>query len=412
MNFPLWVSLRYLRHKKSRNIIHFITLIAIAGIAFGTMSLITALSAFNGLEDLVLSLYDAFDPELKIKPVKGKFFAARQFPYEKIKELQGVACLTGVVEETILLKYKDKHHIAVMKGVSGEFLNRAGIGERMVAGEFILEKDSQRFAVIGYDVADKVGLKIGDIFNPLTFYAPDKSSTGAPLSIRDDAFRTRSIIAGGIFSIQQDFDSKYAIVPLGFAREMLQLAEQLSYVEVMFSEKASDDQKEKLTGKIREVAGNNFIVLDRPMQHELLYKIMKSEKWGVFLIVTLILIIAIFNLTGSVTMLLFDKKNDIAIMKSMGADDTMIKRIFLLEGIFISLIGNISGLIAGTVICFIQIKYKVITFQENVIIDAYPVKFEATDYLYVFLTVFFIGFISSYFPVRQLALKYTKVSAE
>ncbi|HIO68278.1 MAG TPA: ABC transporter permease [Flavobacteriales bacterium] len=397
MNFQFFIAKRYLFSKKSHNVINLISQISIVGVATGTMALIVVLSAFNGLENLVISLFNAFDPDLKVSIKQGKTFDLQDIPIEELKKIEGLAFYAEVLEESALLKYRDQQYIATIKGVGNDFVKMSGIDSMITDGQFVLEEHERSFAIVGQGVAYSLSISVNDLFNPLTVYVPKRGVKASIMAT--DAFKSKRIQPGGIFSIQKDFDMQYVIVPIAFARDLLQYDTDVSAIEIGIAPGADVDLVQL---KIQGLLGEKYHVKNRYQQHDFLYKIMKSEKWAVFLILSFIIILAAFNSIASITMIILDKKKDIGILRSMGADAQLIKGIFLTEGLLISLIGNLSGLALGALICFIQYKFEIIKFQGNFVADAIPVAMYATDFLYVFLTVFAIGLIAAWLPVRKI----------
>ena len=405
MNFQFFIAKRYLFSKKSHNVINLISQISIVGVATGTMALIVVLSAFNGLENLVISLFNAFDPDLKVSIKQGKTFDLQDIPIEELKKIEGLAFYAEVLEESALLKYRDQQYIATIKGVGNDFVKMSGIDSMITDGQFVLEEHERSFAIVGQGVAYSLSISVNDLFNPLTVYVPKRGvkasimATDAFKSFFLSRMKSKRIQPGGIFSIQKDFDMQYVIVPIAFARDLLQYDTDVSAIEIGIAPGADVDLVQL---KIQGLLGEKYHVKNRYQQHDFLYKIMKSEKWAVFLILSFIIILAAFNSIASITMIILDKKKDIGILRSMGADAQLIKGIFLTEGLLISLIGNLSGLALGALICFIQYKFEIIKFQGNFVADAIPVAMYATDFLYVFLTVFAIGLIAAWLPVRKI----------
>jgi len=397
MNLQFFIAKRYLFSKKSHNVINLISQISIVGVAIGTMALIVVLSAFNGLENLVISLFNSFDPDLKVTIKQGKTFDIQEIPIEELKNIEGLAFYAEVLEESALLKYRDQQYIATIKGVGDDFVRMSGIDSMITDGQFILEEHERPFAIVGQGVAYSLSISVNDLFNPMTVYVPKRGIQTNLMAT--DAFKTKRIQAGGIFSIQKDFDMQYILVPIAFARDLLQYDTEVSAIEIAVAPGAELDL---VQSKIQGVLGEKYHVKNRYQQHAFLYKIMKSEKWAVFLILSFIVILAAFNSIASITMIILDKKKDIGILRSMGADAWLIKRIFLTEGILISVIGNLSGLALGAAICFVQYKFEIIKFQGNFVADAIPVTMYISDFLYVFLTVFVIGLIAAWLPVRKI----------
>ncbi|MEI6764474.1 MAG: FtsX-like permease family protein [Bacteroidota bacterium] len=403
MKFAFYIARRYLFAKKSHNIINIISGISVAGITMGTMALIIVLSVFNGFENLVVTLFNSFNPDIRITANEGKTFDAAVFPSDQLKSIPGVAYYTEVIEENALLKYKDKQFVIAIKGVSSDFDKTSNIRQMMTEGDYVLQTGSNDFALVGQGVAYSLGLALRDYENPLTVYVPRRNARASfdPA----EAFNSLTIQPAGVFSIQQDFDIKYVIVPLRFCRQLLDYKTRISAVEIGIGK--GEDQ-EKVQREIQKIAGDNFSVKNRFQQEELLYKIMKSEKLAVFIILSFILFIATFNVIGSLSMLILDKKKDIAVLTSLGADEKLIRRIFLIEGLLIDLLGGVLGLVLGGIICWLQQTFSFITIQtsNSFVVDAYPVKMEVMDFLLVFGIVFIIGFAASWYPVKYISRKY------
>lgn len=403
MKFAFYIARRYLFAKKSHNIINIISGISVAGITMGTMALIIVLSVFNGFENLVVTLFNSFNPDIRITAVEGKTFDASVFPSDALKKIPGVAYYTEVIEENALLKYKDKQFVITLKGVGADFDKTSNIREMITEGEFALQTGKNDFALVGQGVAYSLGLALRDYENPLTVYVPRRNARAS--FDPSEAFNSRDILPSGVFSIQQDFDIKYVIVPLRFCQELLEYKTKISAVEIGLEKGA--DQAVVQRG-IEKIAGDKFSVKNRFQQEELLYKIMKSEKLAVFIILSFILFIATFNVIGSLSMLILDKKKDIAVLTSLGASESLIRRIFLTEGLMIDLLGGIIGLIIGGIICWLQQTFGFITIQSSnsFVMDAYPVKMQITDFLLVFGIVFIIGLAASWYPVKYISRRY------
>ncbi|MBL4656689.1 MAG: ABC transporter permease [Flavobacteriales bacterium] len=397
MNLPFFIAKRYLFSKKSHNVINWISGISVIGVATGTTALIVVLSAFNGLENLVISLFNSFDPDIKITVKKGKVFDHTSFPSEELKNLEGVAFYAEVLQESALVKYRDQQYIATVKGVGDDFVKMSGVDSMITDGDFVLEEHERPFAIVGQGIAYSLSLSVNDLFNPMTVYVPKR---GVKASINaTDAFKQKKIQAGGIFSIQKDFDMEYVLVPIKFARELLQYSSEVSAIEIGVKQGADVAEVQE---EIAKVIGSEYHVKSRYQQHEFLYKIMKSEKWAVFLILSFIVLLAAFNSIASITMIILDKKKDIGILRSMGTETSRIKKIFLMEGLLISLIGNFSGLLIGAGICYTQATYEIIKFQGNFVADAIPVAMYFSDFIYVFLIVSLIGLLAAWLPVRRI----------
>lgn len=395
MRLTFFIASKYFFSRKSPRAVNIISLISVIAVTLGTSALIIVLSVFNGFETLVRSLYNSFDPDVKITAAAGKTFKQEIIPVEQLKKIEGVQFIVPVIEENALLRYQDKQHIAVIKGVTPDFAKMSGLDTMMIEGQMLLQNGDTNFAVVGSGIAYNLNLSIGDFDGQLSVYVPQieiKASVNP-----EDAFNRGFIFPSGVFSIQQDFDTKYILVPLRFAKEMTGYDSEITAIEIGLS---SGADKEKCLSEIKTLAGNNFLVRDRFQQHELLYKIMKSEKWAVYLILTLILIIAIFNLVGSLTMLIISKQKDIAVLQSMGADVSVIRKIFLADGVMITLSGAIAGIIIGYAVCWLQLRYGLISLGSpgSFVISQYPVEMQLPDFIYVFLTVLAIGLAAAVYP--------------
>lgn len=390
-----FIALRYFFSRKSQRVINIISMIAATGVMIGTAALIIVLSVFNGFEDLIVRLYNSFDPDLKIERAEGKSFETGALDMEALKKISGVEFVNEVIEESALARYHDKQYIVRLKGVGKNYEAMTGMDTMIVEGNFQLEGGDTDYAVIGSGVAYNLEIDPMNIFNQVEIYGAKRSASSA------SAFNRRYIIPSGVFSVQQEFDSRYIIVPLRFAKDIFEYEGRLTSVEVSFK-KGVD--KEAVTENLSRIAGKDFIIKDRFMQHELMYKIMRSEKWAVFLILTFILIIAIFNVISSLTMLVIEKKKDIGIYRSMGADISLLRAVFLTEGMFITLTGSVTGLLLGMGVCFLQEKFGLIELNGSgsFVIDAYPVKMLVKDFIYVFLTVTGIGFLAALYPAKRL----------
>ena len=404
MNLPFYIAKRYLISKKSHNIINIISGISVIGITIGTMALIVVLSVFNGFEKLVISLFNTFNPDLVITVKEGKTFNSNEFPSEKVKNIPGVVYFTEVVEENALLKHKAKQHIVTIKGVSEDFEKMSRLDTMIIDGEFILKNEGRSFTVIGAGVAYYLGANPKDFTNPISVYIPRRTKSTS-LNF-ENAFNNQLILPSGVFSVQQDFDINYIIVPLEFARELLEYNDEVTSIELGLEQDADTDE---IQSEIQNILGEHFLVKNQFQQQELLYKIMKSEKLAIFLILSFILLIATFNVIGSLSMLILDKKKDIAVLSSMGANKKLIKRIFLTEGLLISVIGAILGLTFGGILCWLQQRFGIISLgpgDGSFVVDAYPVQTQILDFVYVFITVFLIGLAATLVPVKQISKKY------
>jgi len=402
VRFIFYIATRYLFAKKSRNAINVISAVSVAGVTVGTMALIIILSVFNGLEELVNRIFNAFDPDIRISASEGKVFTPDEALLARLDSLDGVISYSMILEENSLLKYGERQYIATVRGVDTNYSRVTRVDSTMIDGEFSLMSPGGRpQAVVGAGVANYLGLNINFI-TPLHIYVPRR--TGSVTPDPENAFIDRYITPAGIFQIDQEFDSKHLFVPINFARELFEYTDEVSAIDVRTNPKFT---AESVRDAIKAFAGPRFEVKTRYEQKEIFYKVMRSERLAIFIILTLILIIASFNIIGSLTMLIIEKERDIKILRSLGADNGLIKKIFLLEGWLISILGAAAGMLAGFIVCYIQQNYGVVKFNsETLMMNAYPVRMSLTDFIIVPATVLLIGFLAAWYPVRYLSRKY------
>jgi lipoprotein-releasing system permease protein len=399
LNLPLLIARRYLFSKKSHNAINIISGISVTGVAVVTAAMVIVLSVFNGFEGLVISLYNVFEAPVVIKPAEGKTLELSSIPTDKILETEGVIGYIEVLEESCLLRYRDKQYFARIKGVSDNYTELTDIDSMMIDGDAAMSVNGVPAAMLGSGVAYHLGANVNDPLNMVQVYVPKRGSSATIDPSK--AFNVKQLFATGVFSIQADFDLRYMITPISFARELLDHEGRISSLELALD---PDANMAEVRESVQEMLGADYVVKDRFQQNELLYKIMKSEKWAVFMILSFILMISIFNVIGSLTMLILEKKKDINILRSMGASEELIQRIFILEGVFISMIGAVTGLILGLLVCFAQIQFELVKLNTggNYIVQAYPVEVQPMDVLYVFLVVATIGLLAAWLPVRKI----------
>jgi lipoprotein-releasing system permease protein len=401
MRTVFFIALRYLFAKKSHNVINIISLISVAGVMVGTAGLIIVLSVFNGFSGLVVSLYNSFDPDLKVTPVMGKTFMVDSILIDKMKNIEGVNAVSLSLEENALIKYGQRQSIVTIKGVDDHFFMIAHMDDKIIDGKLQLQSGDVNYAIVGGGIAYNLTLGSESPFQPLAVYLPKK---GKPVSVTspEEAFNTGLIQASGIFAIQQDFDNKYVLVPLRFARYMTETSDKISSIEIGLKPGYNENL---IREKIQSLAGNNLAVKTRLEQHDFLYRILKTEKWAVYFILSFILIIAIFNITGSLTMLIIEKQKDIAIIRSLGAQDSLLRNIFLTEGLMITLAGALTGLFIGGMVCWFQQTFGLIRLDdgESFIVEAYPVAMEFADFVYVTAIVGTIGYLAAWYTSRKIA---------
>jgi lipoprotein-releasing system permease protein len=399
MRLSLYIAKRYLFAKKSRNAINVISTVSVAGVTVGTMALIIILSVFNGLEEMVRSIFNTSDPDLKITIVEGKVFSPDTILLSELASVDGVVAYSLALEENALLKYGDRQSIAIIKGVEDNYPLVTGVDSSMYEGKFQLkDANSMEYAVIGLGVANYLGIRVNFI-TPLHIYMPNRTGTSLL-----NAFNDKLISPSGIFEIEQDFDSKYIFVPISLMRQLLDYNDEVSSVEIKIKDGADIRLVQK---RAKEIFGEKFNVKNQYEQQEIFYKVMKSERVAIYFILSLILIIASFNIVGSLTMLIIEKERDIQILKSLGADNTLIRKIFIFEGWMISVSGAIAGIFLGFIICWIQQRYGLIRLNsESLLLDAYPIIMKVKDFFIVLATVLLIGYWAAWYPVRYLSKKY------
>ena len=394
MNVPFYIAKRYLFAKRSRSVVHIISYVSMLGVAVGTASLIIVLSVFNGFENLVLSLYNAFDPAIKITATEGKVFEADSV---KLVLDERALLYSEILEEKVLLKYKNKEYIATLKGVDEQFKKINNVDSMILTGTYFDGYASEKTAILGQGVAYHLSIGVGDIMNPLQLFVPKREKKH--LLNASDAFSQSSLIPVGVFGIQADFDATYVITSLNNVQKILERSNVLSALEVH----CKDSEMKVLQEELQTALGSAYIVQNRYQQHAFLYRILNSEKMAVFLILTFILIIATFNIIGSLSMLIIDKKKDIRVLSFLGLNNSHIQQLFWIEGLLTTLVGAILGLFIGLIFCWAQIKWGFITMGAgSFVIDQYPVSIQSKDVAIVTLIVLFIGTVAAWIPALQL----------
>lgn len=365
------------------------------GVLVGSAALIIILTVFNGLEKVILSLYSDFTPEIKIEPRLGKTFDPNTVYLKSLSKDGRIFSYTDVLQERVLIKYGDKPFIGTIKGVSDDFLKKKELDSIIQYGSFTLKQGGYPFAVIGTTIQSSLGVSLKDQFTPLQIYSPRRTSGNSNNPMNDFIFRT--ILPSGIFGIQQEFDDEM-VTPIEFTRELLDEPKNVTALEINFKPGTDIDAAQD---EIQEKAGDKYVVKNRKEQNTELYKTINYERWSIFMILTFVLIIAVFNIVGSLTMLVIDKRKDIAILTSLGANKGLIQGIFFFEGMMISAIGCISGVVLGTIICLLQLQFSFVKMGAKLsVLDAYPVAFKASDFPLVFITVGVIAIIASGISAR------------
>ena len=405
MRLPLFIANRYLLAKKSHNLINIITWISILGISVGSFALIVVLSAFNGLEKVISSMNNRLTPDLQISPVKGKTIDLTAFPLGQLKDIQGVEYVVPTITEDALFRANDKQHIGQVKGVGLEYqkidrLNEVVFGD----GDLVLsDEDEHYFAIPGAGVAWYLGINAYNPYAMVRIYVP-KRGNATQMSL-ENSFNSDVVTVRSVFSTEQELDEKLVLVPFDMLSELLEYEDKATNVEVFTTQNADINKVKK---SVSAIIGANYSVKNQQEQQETLYKIMRSEKWAVYVILTFILILATFNVVGSLSMLMIDKRKDTEILKAMGADNSLIQRIFLNEGLLISVAGGIIGLLLGIVLVLLQQQFGFIKFGTgggNYVVDAYPVLLKIKDVLLIFATILVVGCTSALLTVRHAMRK-------
>jgi lipoprotein-releasing system permease protein len=404
VNLPFYIAKRYLFSKKSHNAINIISGISVCGVALATLALVCTLSVFNGFQELVATFFTAFDPELKITASQGKVFDAQEERITRLRELPGIAVFTESLEENAMLQYKDKQAMVVIKGVEDNFEDLTAIDSILYGrGQFKLHDEVVDYGVMGMQLVSVLGSGVSFV-DPVEVYAP-KRGEKVNMANPSSSFTQDYLFSPGVvFAVnQQKYDASYVITSLDFARNLFGYETEVSSVELKL--KPGQD-----TGKVKEeikrILGEDFIVLDRYEQQADVFRIMEIEKLISYFFLTFILVIACFNVIGSLSMLIIDKKQDVQTLRDLGASDRLIMRIFLFEGRMISLFGAVIGIVLGLLLCFIQQQFGVISLgstADSFVVNAYPVSVHWQDVVLIFFTVLLVGFLAVWYPVRYLS---------
>ncbi|PLX09334.1 MAG: hypothetical protein C0596_01950 [Marinilabiliales bacterium] len=376
------------------------------GVATGTAALIIILSVFNGFDDLLKKLYNSFDPDIKIVATEGKTFTPDEKTINVIETADFIKVYSLCLEENAMLEYGEKQKIATIKGVDEKYKLVTGLDTMLVDGIYRLYERDVPLGIAGQGIAYDLGLDT-DLVEPLNIYIPSRSAKfKGNFQDASENINKAWVYNVGVFTIQQEYDTKYFVLPIDVARELLEYDDEVSSIEIKLNKDVKyDDAVEFLEEKL----GSKFEIQDRNKQHEYAYKIMQSEKWAIFMILVFILLIASFNVIGSLTMLIIDKKHDIQILKSLGANNKTIRSIFFMEGLFISFLGAIAGLIIGGLICWLQISFGLVKLGNggSFIIENYPVLMKTKDFFYVLITELIICTFAAWYPVRYITKKFT-----
>lgn len=404
MNFPFYIAKRYLFSKKKHNAINVISGISVCGVALATLALVCTLSVFNGFQDMVASFFTAFDPQLKITVREGKVFDGQDERIRAVCALPEIDVFTETLEENAMVQYKDRQAMVVLKGVEDNFEELTSIDSILYgAGEFLLHDSIVNYGIMGVELVATLGTGL-QFVDPLQVYLP-KRNAKVNMANPSASFNQDYLYSPGVVFVvnQQEYDGKYILTSLDFLRQLLDYTTEVSAMELKLK---SDANVSSVQAKIKKILGDAFVVQNRYQQQADVFRIMEIEKLISYLFLTFILMIACFNVIGSLSMLILDKKEDVVTLRSLGADDKLISRIFLFEGRLISLLGAVTGIVLGLTLCFIQQRFGVISLGGGggtFVVDAYPVSVHAWDIVLVFVTVLAVGFLSVWYPVRYLS---------
>lgn len=409
MNLPFYIARRYLFSKKKHSAINIISGISVCGVALATLALVCTLSVFNGFQDMVAGFFTAFDPELKITIREGKVFEPQGAAFQEVRSLPEIGVWTETLEENAMVQYKDRQAMAIIKGVEDNFEELTSIDSLLYgAGEFILHDSIVDYGVLGVELISELGTGL-QFVDPLQVYAP-KRNVRVNMANPSASFNRDYLFSPGVVFVvnQQKYDARYILTSLSFARNLFNYDTEVSAVELKLKPGTDVTAVQR---KIARILGDEFVVLDRYEQQADVFRIMEIEKFISYLFLTFILAIACFNVIGSLSMLILDKREDVETLRNLGADDRLIARIFLFEGRLISLFGALSGIVLGLLLCYIQQRFGIISLgggNGSFIVDAYPVSVHVTDVVLIFITVITVGFLSVWYPVHYLTRRLLK----
>lgn len=404
MNFPFYIARRYLFSKKSTHAINIISCISAVGVAVATMALVVTLSVFNGFHDLVASFFTSFDPQIELVPAEGKTAPADDPLLQKVRKLPEVDVASECVKDQALAIYKGKQTMVWVMGVDDNFERMSRIDDILYGdGTFLLQAANLNFAVVGIRLAETLGMNANWDGN-LMIYAPRKTGQ-LDLANPSDGFVVDSLISPGVvFMVKQGkYDRDHVIVPITMARTLFEQQGMLSSLQIRLK---NGSDLNAVKEKMHNIVGDRYRVLDRYEQQADTFRIMKVEKFIAYIFLTFILIVASFNIIGSISMLIIDKKDDVVTLRNLGATDRQISRIFLFEGRLISFFGALAGILIGLLLCWLQQQFGIVALGQSsgtFVVDAYPVSVHPEDVLVVFATVIAVGFLAVWYPVRYFS---------
>ncbi len=405
MKLTFEIARRYLLGKKSNNAINMITWISILGITIGTAALILILSVFNGFESLLSSLFDSFNPDMKIVLDEGKSFEINDETVKQIKSIEGVIAVSKTIEETALFEYNDAQEVGIIKGVDSEYNNATDIDTTVRHGDYVLKEDNINYAVIGAGMRTKLGVNYNDLITPISIHMPLRKKVG-PMS---NPFKTLEVYPSGVFSVQSEADLQYIISNYEFVNRLLSYKNKTSALELRLED---DHEEDEIRSSIDEIMGSGFVTKNSYEQNEAYLKIMNIEKWVSYLIASLTMFLIAFNLVGCLWMIVLDKRKDISILKSMGMTARQIKEIFIAEGMLIGLVGVVIGTVLALFFYFLQKQFGLVAIPEGFMVDSYPIELKLTDFIIVITTVLGISYIASILPARKASRIETQLRSD
>lgn len=407
MKLPLHIARRYLFAKKSHNAINIISMVSVCGVAVCTLALICVLSVLNGFQQFYASLFTNFDPELKILPAKGKVFDIENDTIKVALSSPEISMYSGVIEENAMVKYNDRQVFVSLKGVNADYGKLVTIDSLIIDGRFVLAEGDVNYSVLGFNLAISLGLNVGFVA-PLEIYVPKRDERINVVNALSSV-NMEHVFAGGVFRANTMLDNEnFLIIPIELARTLYNYETEVSAVDLRLAE---SENAEKVKKKLSTILGENYLVQDRYEQKKEVFRMISIEKWMSFLILTFVLALALFNLVGSLSMLMIDKKEDVNTLRSLGANSQVIQQIFFFEGWIITAIGAFVGLVIGIVLCWGQMYFGWIKlgYTEGAFLtDVYPVQLQFSDVVVTICTVLFAGFITSYYTVKSLGKSWLK----
>lgn len=406
MNFK--IAWRYFVSKKTTNAINIISWVSISSIALGTAALIILLSLFNGLEHFIKGLYNAFNPDLQISAVEGKTFVLNKHDFDKLKNIPEIQLLSLSLEDKVLFSYNDNQSIAYLKGVDSNFFGVHAMQDKIQYGkmDFTTERTPPPI-VLGLGIANKIGATEESPL-PISCFS-FRNSDGYGIN-NLATYGEQNFQVQGIFFIQEELDAKYALAPLSVVQEVLGREGEISFVNIKLK---NVDNTNKIKKQLQSLIPKSLKIETRFEQNKTLFLILRMEKWGVYAVLTLMLIIASFNIIGSLSMLVLEKEKDIAVWKSMGANQNFVKKIFLSVGFILSSVGAFIGILIAYIFCFLQAKYGFLKMgdENNFLVQAYPVKLYLSDFILVVCTIICISFLASWWPANKASKKSLQLSS-